>query len=95
MNSPDTGTTVYYTPDFDAPISPETIAELNALENRPIDFSDIPERTEDGNWYRPKWAIERARHLIATGRGDPAMESMVRAYDANPVAPPGLCEWCS
>jgi hypothetical protein len=81
MNSPDTGTTVYYTLDLDAPLSPEAIAELNALDERPIDFSDEPERTANGTWYRPKWAIERARQLVASGRGDPAMERMLRAYD--------------
>jgi hypothetical protein len=82
MNSPDTGKTVYYTLDLDAPISPEAIAELDALDDRPIDFSDAPERIEDGAWYRPAWAIERARHLIASGRGDEAMERMLQAYDA-------------
>jgi hypothetical protein len=82
MNSPDTGTTVYYTLDLEAPISPEAIAELDALDDRPIDFSDAPERMADGAWYRPKWAIEHARYLIASGRGDQAMERMLQAYDA-------------
>jgi hypothetical protein len=81
MNSPDTGITVYYTLDLDAPISAEAIAELNALDDRPIDFSDEPERILDETWYRPKWAIERARQLVASGRGDPAIERMLRAYD--------------
>ncbi|HEY4093770.1 MAG TPA: hypothetical protein VGN46_19865 [Luteibacter sp.] len=82
MNSPDTGTTVYYTPDPDAPLSPEAIAELRALRDRPIDFSDIPPKVIDETWYRPKWAIDIARQKVASGSGDPAIERMLKAYDA-------------
>ncbi|NID15454.1 BrnA antitoxin family protein [Luteibacter yeojuensis] len=55
MKRPTTGKTVRYTIDLDAPPSftPEEIAELDALEGRPVDFSDIPEQVDDGKWYRP------------------------------------------
>jgi uncharacterized protein (DUF4415 family) len=50
-----TGKTVRYTIDLDAPPSftPEQIAQLDALKDRPIDFSDIPEQFDHSKWYRP------------------------------------------
>jgi len=55
MKRSTTGKIVRYTIDLDAPPSftPEEIAQLEALKNRPIDFSDIPEQVDDGKWYRP------------------------------------------
>ena len=52
MNHLDTGKIVTYTLDPDAEPTAEQIAELNALEGRPIDFSDIPETPPDALWMR-------------------------------------------
>lgn len=52
MNSPAIGTVVTYTPDPDAPLTAAQIAELNALDSRPIDYSDIPETPPDALWMR-------------------------------------------
>ena len=50
MNHLDTGRIVTCTLDPDAQPTLEQIAELAALEGRPIDFSDIPETPADALW---------------------------------------------
>ena len=52
MNSLDTGMIVTCTFDPDAPPTPEQLAELKALDGRPIDYSDIPETPPDALWMR-------------------------------------------
>ncbi len=47
MNPLDTGTIVTCTFDPDAPPTPEQLAELKALDGRPIDYGDIPETPPD------------------------------------------------
>jgi len=50
-----TGKIVRRTIDLDAPASftPEQVARLDTLEDRPVDLSDIPEQLDSGKWYRP------------------------------------------
>jgi hypothetical protein len=50
MNHLDTGRIVTCTLELDAQPTSEQIAELAALEGRPIDFSDIPETPPDALW---------------------------------------------
>lgn len=52
MNHLDTGKIVTYTLDPDAEPTAEQIAELSALEGRPIDLSDMPETPPDALWLR-------------------------------------------
>jgi hypothetical protein len=52
MNHLDTGKIVTYTLDPDAEPTAEQISELNALECRPIDLSDMPETPPDALWLR-------------------------------------------
>ncbi|MEZ2416686.1 BrnA antitoxin family protein [Luteibacter sp. RCC_6_2] len=50
MKSSATGKTVRHVLDPDEPLSPELAAELEALTDRPIDFSDIPPQHPDESW---------------------------------------------
>ncbi|APG02684.1 hypothetical protein BJI69_01345 [Luteibacter rhizovicinus DSM 16549] len=52
MNPLDTGPIVTCTLEPDAQPTAEQIAELAALEDRPIDYSDIPETPPDALWMR-------------------------------------------
>jgi hypothetical protein len=52
MNSSAIRPIVTYTPNPDAPLTPEQIAELDALDGRPVDLSDIPESHPDALWFR-------------------------------------------
>jgi hypothetical protein len=71
MNPSDTGNVVTYTPDPDAPLTAEQIAQLDALDGRPVDFSDIPESPPNALWFRlgpgnflgPLMAVAREREL--------------------------------
>src|SRR4051794_34064145 len=53
MKSSDTGDIVRYTGDLTEPLSADILAEIAALEGRPIDFSDIPPQEVGNNWYSP------------------------------------------
>ena len=52
MNPDDIGTTVTSVLEPDAPMTVEELAEIAALEGRPIDLSDIPESPPDALWIR-------------------------------------------
>jgi hypothetical protein len=52
MNSLAIGTVVTYTPDPDAALTSDQIAELDALKDRPVDLSDIPESLPNAIWFR-------------------------------------------
>lgn len=67
MNPKAIGRTVYYTLDLDAPPSEEAVARLDALNDRPIDFSDIPPQVVDETWHRPEWALALAERDSALG----------------------------
>jgi uncharacterized protein (DUF4415 family) len=55
MKRSDTGKTVRYTfdPDKARELTPEEVARLDALKDRPVDFSDIPPQVIDETWYLP------------------------------------------
>jgi uncharacterized protein (DUF4415 family) len=55
MKRSDTGKTVRYTfdPDKERELTPEEVARLDALKDRPVDFSDIPPQVIDETWYMP------------------------------------------
>src|ERR1700761_9480997 len=55
MKQSDTGKTVYYVLDLDAPPRRMSAAERPTLDESPIDFSDLPEQTIDESWYMPNW----------------------------------------
>ena len=53
MSNANTGKTVRFTLAADTPLSAEQLAQLAALKDRKIDFSDIPPSPPDAEWTRP------------------------------------------
>jgi uncharacterized protein (DUF4415 family) len=53
MKPSSTPKTVRYTLDPTEPLTDDQAAELKALHNRPIDYSDIPAQGSQGDWYSP------------------------------------------
>ncbi|UPG93359.1 hypothetical protein [Luteibacter aegosomatissinici] len=76
MKQSDTGKTVYYVLDLDAPPRRMSVAEGEALDESPIDFSDLPEQTIDESWYMPNWPARfaaRAASLKVTSTAEDTM----------------------
>jgi len=53
MKSGTTGKMLQRSYDPGEPLSDEAVAELKALEGRPVDLSDIPASPADAKWYMP------------------------------------------
>lgn len=58
MKPSPTGNIVRYTldPDRPEPLDAGQVAELDALKDRPIDFSDISPQPDDGQWQPSRFA---------------------------------------
>ena len=64
MSNTTTGKTVRFTLDPNTPLSAEEKAQLAALKNRPINFSDIPQSPADAEWTRPGPLIPETKKQV-------------------------------
>ena len=70
MSNATTGKTVRFSLDSNTPLSAKETAQLAALRDRPIDFSDIPPSPADAEWTRPGIPFSGANKQQVTLRLD-------------------------
>jgi len=64
MSNATTGKTVRFTLDPSTPLTADEMAQLDALKDRDIDFSDIPPSPADAEWTRPGPLIPETKKQV-------------------------------
>ncbi len=64
MSNATTGKTVRFTIDPNTPLKADERAQLDALKDRPIDFSDISASPDDAKWTRPGVLIPETKKQV-------------------------------